>query len=194
MTSDVLKAITAAIKPMQNNRLGNYIVPGLTSSLIGGGTHGKVRLFEAERHTRDTITPHSHRFDFTCVVLTGSVINTLYVANLCGAEEWCISNIGQVCGVNGLEDYVHRRSTEPTLWRREPRRYRAGDTYSMTYEEIHSIEFERGTQVLFFEGPPKIGGSTMLEPWVNGRVVPTFKTEDWMFEREQPSVSAREGL
>ena len=53
-----LAHIWDAVKHMRSNRLKNYIAPGLHSSLVGaaGGNHGRVRLFEAERDTRDIIT------------------------------------------------------------------------------------------------------------------------------------------
>lgn len=175
-----------AVKPMLRSRLRNYIVPGLTSYLVGGGLYGKVRLFSAERHTREFITPHSHRFDFACFVLKGRVTNTLFTQALYGdpkEDAWCLSEINQVCGVDGLEKYVHTRCDEATFWVQEEFVYEAGDVYRMKHNEIHSIQFEKGSEVLFFEGPPVTTTSSMLEPWVNGKVVPTFKTEDWMFDR-----------
>lgn len=187
-TQKAVDAIAAAIEPMRHNRLRNYIVPGLTSHLIGGGEHGKIRLFHAERATRDVITPHSHRFDFTCLVLAGFVRNTLYFEQFNGDEEWCVSTIDQVCGANGLREFVHTRDTAPTRFRRDVREYKPGDTYSMTYEEIHSIEFAMGTKVLFFEAPQVVNRSKMIEPWVDGKVVPTFRTEDWMFLRDEALV------
>jgi hypothetical protein len=184
-----MDAIAAAVDSMLHNRLQNYIVPGLTSHLVGGGEHGKVRLFFAERNTRDIITPHSHRFDFTCLVLSGFVRNTIYHEGINGEEDWCISTIDQVCGANGLREFVHTREDSPTRFKRETSEYKPGDTYSMKYEEIHSIEFTKGTTVLFFEGPQVVSRSKMIEPWVDGKVVPTFKTEPWMFEREHDSAT-----
>jgi hypothetical protein len=178
-----LDAILAAIQPMKHNRLGNYIAPGLTSHLVGGGEFGKVRLFSAERTTMEFITPHSHRFDFTCLVLKGQVHNTIFRRGSDFCEPWCISTINQVCGKNGLLDYVHSRDDAPTFWYPTTDNWKAGDTYSMTHEQIHSIKFERGAQVLFFEGPQLQSTSLMLEPWENGKVVPTFRTEPWMFQR-----------
>lgn len=182
-----LQEIIDALEPMRHNALRNYIIPGVTSHLIGGDKFGKVRLFEAGRSARDFVTPHSHRFDFTCLVLTGDVRNTLYCESGCASatsEQWCISTINQVCGANGIEDYAHVRETSPTNWFQITNAYKAGDTYSMRYDEIHSIQFDRGTQVLFFEGPPKVTSSRMLEPWIDGKVVPTFTTESWMFQRD----------
>ena len=39
---------------------------GYRVPLVGGG-YGKVRLFEASRRQQSGVTPHSHRFDFTCL-------------------------------------------------------------------------------------------------------------------------------
>lgn len=185
----MLKAIREAVEPMLHSRLQNYIVPGLTSQLVGGSEYGKVRLFQTDRQARDFVTPHSHRFDFTCLVLSGTVRNTLFLGGGPGVDLWCVSTIGQVCGKDGLLEYVHTREAEPTAWAQETYTYAEGDAYSMRHTEIHSIQFDRGTQVLFFEGPQIIDHSRMLEPWVDGKVIPTFKTESWMFERDPPVVS-----
>lgn len=187
-----LNPIVDALQPMLNSKLRNYIVPGLDSYLVGGvqpngisaGTEfGKVRLFDAVRQTFEFVTPHNHRFDFTCLVLRGMVKNTIFWPGGENAELWCPSTIAQVCGANGLLEYNHVRDTEPTPWSPESITYVAGETYSMTFAQIHSIKFWKGAKVLFFEGPPKAPTSTMLEPWVDGRCIPTFRTEPWMFER-----------
>lgn len=177
------QAILDAIRPMRNSLLRNYIVPGLNSNLIGGAEFGKVRLFSATRAARDFVTPHSHRFDFTALVLRGIVRNTIFSQHLQSQEEWCLSTIGRVCGADGLENYNHIRATEVSLWTQKTTVYVEGETYAMQFAEIHSIQFESDTEVLMFEGPQQTEFSRMLEPWVNGKVVPTFKTEDWMFER-----------
>lgn len=184
--ADLMNTIRQAIKPMQHSALRNYIIPGLNSHLIGGGEFGKVRVFEASRSARDFVTPHSHRFDFTCIVLAGVVRNTIYREQhmISQGEAWCMSAIGQVCGADGITRYEHERSDKASYWAPETMGYATGQSYSMTFKEIHSIQFDRGTQVLFFEGPQKVERSCMLEPWVNGKVVPTFKTEFWMFERD----------
>lgn len=178
--------IAEAVLTMRHNRLSNYIVPGLTSHLIGGSDPvGRVRLFSADRATRDVITPHSHRFDFTCLVLAGDVRNTIYRQSMSkGNEDWCLSTIDQVCGADGLREFVHKRDDAPTSYWRDIAAYAKGDVYSMTSDEIHSIEFSKGAHVLFFEGPQQRTRSEMIEPWVEGQCVPTFKTEPWMFQRE----------
>lgn len=173
------------VDSMKNNTLANYIVAGLHSSLVGDQKDGgKVRLFETERKTHDSITPHSHRFDFACVVLRGSVENTLYrESSGPGNDLYCRSTIDQVCGTDGIRNYVHEREGFARTFERTTFEYMIGDVYYMAHDEIHSIVFSRNSKVLFFESPPVTTRGVMLEPWVNGKVVPTFKTEDWMFEK-----------
>lgn len=187
MQHQSLQAIIEAVQPMLCSRLDNYIVPGLVSHIVGGEHKGKVRLFSINRTATDFVTPHSHRFDFTCLVLKGRVQNTIFVEGGETGDEWCVSTISQVCGPNGLLDYVHKRDDKPTRWTQDTRTYEAGDTYSMRYDELHSIQFARGSKVLFFEGPQVTNESRMIEPWVGGQVVPTFRTEPWMFRREVPA-------
>jgi hypothetical protein len=185
MDKQTLEIIEKAIAPMRNNPLRNYIVPGLTSHLIGGSTkHGQVRLFHSLRQTREFITPHSHRFDFTCLVLAGDVRNTIFRPGYSYNEQWCLSTINQVCGLDGLNEYTHSREDKPSNWRAETTAYTTGDTYSMKYEEIHSIQFDKDTRMLFLEGPQVTLTSQMIEPWENGKVIPTFRTEPWMFEKD----------
>lgn len=183
MSNKELQSILKAIEPMLNSRLDNYIIPGVASEIVGGGDFGKVRLFSTDREARDFVTPHSHRFDFTCLVLSGVVHNTLFTEEQYRTgDEWLGSTIDQVCGANGLREYKHVRYATPNNWEQKTYTYVAGDTYSMKFNELHSIRFERGSRVLFFEGPQLITTSRMIEPWVNGQIVPTFKTEPWMFQ------------
>lgn len=178
------------IKSMMNNGLGNYITPGLHSYLIGGEGFGKTRIFVADRQTRDTITPHSHRFSFVCLVLEGVVWNTVYQKVLSEnsihestCARWLKSTITQVCGANGVMEFTHNREAVPDWYKTTSHRYDKGSWYSMVKDDIHSITFSRGAEVLFFEGPEEQNYDYMLEPWVNGKLVPTFKVESWMFEK-----------
>lgn len=178
------------VRTMRHNRLKNYIAPGLHSSLVGGvGNFGKVRVFEAERYTRDLITPHSHRFPFTCLVLSGEVENTIYEPLLSNhrdstAEKWIRSKVTQVCGPEGVREFTHVREEVPKPFRRAKTTYPQGSTYTMTHDQIHSIVFHANTKALFFEGPEVQDWDWMLEPYVDGKLVPTFETRPWMFERE----------
>lgn len=182
-----LDALMAGIRPLLTNRLRNYIVPGLTSYLVGNNqkSAGQVRMFFAERETLEFITPHSHRFDFTCLVLSGSVENTVFERVAAPhSEDWCLSSINQVCGTDGLNKYEHVRDPEPTRWCHLTTLYEPGQTYSMTHKQLHSIQFATDTRVLFFEGPELTSTSHMIEPWCDGKVIPTFRTEAWMFEKD----------
>lgn len=185
MSPESIALLVKYIEPMLNNRLANYIVPGLDSAMVGdqGDDFGKIRLFDTtERATRDEITPHSHRFNFVCFVLSGCVKNAIYYPDDEG-EEWCVSTIDQVCDGDGLRNYTHTRETTPTRFRRVDSVFSTGNVYAMESHQIHSIEFWKGSKVLFFEGPQLTNRSQMIEPWVRGKVVPTFRTEPWMFEQ-----------
>jgi hypothetical protein len=179
----VQEALIKATEPMLHNQLRNYIMPGLTSYLVGSEKKGSVRLFHSERECMEFVTPHSHRFDFTCLVLSGDVLNTIFRPGYAYDDAWCLSSINQVCGKDGLNEYTHIRGTEASHWRAEIFKFSTGDVYSMTHEEIHSIKFSKGAKVLFFEGPQLKTTSYMIEPWENGKCIPTFRTEPWMFER-----------
>lgn len=184
-----LDAILTAIQTMKNSRLRNYIAPGLTSHLIGGEGFGKVRLFTAERTTMEFITPHDHRYDFTCWVLRGAVHNTLFKPNdtkESNCEVWSVASVYQHCHPYG--PIVHRliRTEAPSYWYTTTETYKAGSTYSMKHSDIHSIKFDRGTEVLFFEGPECHQSSRILEPWEDGKVVPTFRKENWMYQKDTP--------
>jgi len=174
-----MKELINIVNEMRNSSLQNYIVPGIKSSLIGGNGFGMVRLFECSRNHQEHIVPHSHRFDFTCLVLSGSVTNTIYkpVYSMTG-EQYAVSamiykSIGCYEKQFSSVDYFSLESSQ----------YKAGETYSMKSNEIHSIKFSDGAKVLFFEGPELTKETTILEPYVDGKVVPTLKTEDWMFTK-----------
>src|SRR6185503_18478287 len=133
--------------------------------------------------SRDWITPHSHRFNFEALVLEGWVENTIFTKSDYSGDLWCKSTIGQVCDENGITNYRHERENVATRYTQKTTIYYKGDIYSMHFNEIHSIKFSSGAKVLLFEGIKQTHISEMLEPWVNGKVIPTFKTENWMFEK-----------
>lgn len=183
------EALLKALKPMMHSLVRNYATPGLTSSLIGGGGHGKVRLFQSDRDTREWVTPHSHRFDFTCLVLRGSVENILFTRAsyrlAAGSNLYVTATIRPRNG--GMGGYEVAHGENPESWVEEPTTYRAGDTYSMTSRQIHSIRFSRDAIVLFLEGPEVIDTSLILEPFSDDALVPTFATAPWMFQRVAPA-------
>ena len=163
------------IKALRVNTLHNYALPGLSSSLL---QNGKVRLFESCRSTEEFITPHSHRFPFACLVVQGLVQNTLWVEAAEG-DEYQISELhygGEAGKYSVVEKDVRR-------FKSAKREYFPGSWYAMEAKQIHSIRFARDTVVLFFEGIDESQTTEILQPVVNMNVIPTFKTEDWMFQK-----------
>jgi hypothetical protein len=165
----------AAIAELSHSTLRNYILPGLDSSLLGTTT----RIFTNTRESSGMITPHSHRFDFQCLVMRGSVVNAIYEADESG-DAWMMSSLrylGEPGAYEKLQDghgpFSVRKAT-----------YEAGEWYGMQHDEIHSISFSRDAVVLFIEGAQVTDTSVYLEPFVRGEVIPTMTTESWMFAKE----------
>ena len=163
---------------MANNAIDNYVIPGVTSYLIGN--NNKVRLFHCTRNHTEYVVPHSHRFDFTARVLQGYVTNCIYRENKHNeADTYQVSSLvyGGKPGIynvipGGVKGYVIYSDN-----------YHYDETYSMKFNEIHSISFRKDTYVLIYEGPDKTDTTQILQPYVNGEVIPTFKIEPWMFRR-----------
>jgi hypothetical protein len=168
---------------MAHSPLQNYIVPGLKSSLIGmPSQHGAVRLFDCQRDQQEGVAPHSHRFDFQCWVLAGQVTNRVWHPSY--GSKGDLYRMTSLVYDNQPGEYVTGVS-ETKRWVYEDTTYGEGECYSMSHKEIHSIRFSRGTKVLFFEGPQLRNTSEVLEPVVDGEVVPIFKTEPWMFRKTE---------
>lgn len=164
---------------MTHNKINNYVIPGLSSSMIGYGSkeHGCARIFECSRDHREVITPHSHRFDFQALVLQGEVHNEIWNESTGGDFFTCTELIygGEV------GNYV-KGASRRARYTPEVDTYGEGEWYQMKHDEIHSIMFEKGTVILFLEGPRIIGTTQILEPCVNSVTVPTFEVKDWMFK------------
>ena len=176
------------IDKMSHGHVRNYATPGLTSSLVGGGDygHGCVRLLSSDRDTREWVTPHSHRFDFACLVLEGYVENILFVPVTdtdMGDRTNVYAKATLIPRNGGMGRYVIERTGETQYYAEMSRSFGVGDYYGMEAAEIHSIRFSRGARVLFFEGPTVIDRSVILEPFSDGRVVETFDVPKWMFDR-----------
>jgi hypothetical protein len=177
-----------ALLRMAHSPVGNYVLPGLTSSLIGAPSDkGTVRLFQNEREHQESITPHSHRFDFMCWVLRGSVRNRLWSKSYSGdreADEYRSTTLrygGEIGKYTTEPGEVHR-------WRYADSLFTEGQCYSMRAHEVHSIFFARRTVVLFFEGPTTADSSIVIEPVVKGETIPTLEVKPWMFKREPSNV------
>lgn len=170
--------LIARLQLMANNHIMNYIVPGVTSSKIGGAGFGTVRMFEASRSHEEAIVPHSHRFDFQCLVLSGTVRHKVWVPSEDSyADEFFCTQLSYL-GKPG--EYKREASTKAKF---EPieTTYEAGESYGLDYDQIHSVFFSKNTTVLFLEGVEKTQDTLILEPCVYGTLVPTFKVEPWMF-------------
>lgn len=173
--------VNAILDSMKRSTLANYIVPGLSSSLVGGESKGCVRIFEASRSQLADITPHSHRFAFACLVLRGLVVNRVWEQAFDG-ELFQLSSLTY----GGKPGEYTQEPGEPGNWWYTETKYRAGEWYHMTARELHSIEFSADAIVLFFEGPQETERTAILEPFSDGKVIPTFKVEPWMFEKLEP--------
>lgn len=168
---------------MLHSGVHDYVIPGLTSSLVGGEGRGKVRAFTQERHHDEPISPHSHRFDFACLVLKGTVRNRVWTEqpNSPAADPYRMLTLRHL---GEFGKYTITPNDTHHLWDYEESTYRAGDWYSMKAEDVHNIFFSKGAVVLFFEGPHRYDTSHVLEPVSGGRVLPTFTVEPWMFRRD----------
>lgn len=181
-----MNGLHAMLNSMAHSGVRNYATPGLSSFLIGGAEkYGKVRMFQSDRDTRDWIAPHTHRYDFLCYVISGTVENILFKEVEYGYDTE-LANKFAICKVtNGpkIGDYdVNHMRTAPFI--ESSMTYSPGETYDMTSDEYHSIRFSKGAVVLFFEGPQKQAFSYMLEPYSNGARVETFASSAWMFRRD----------
>lgn len=165
---------------MLHSNVHDYVIPGLTSSLVGGDGHGKIRLFQQNRYHEEPITPHSHRFDFQCLVLNGQVRNGIWTKGPNGDpyQQTLLKHHGS------FGDQTQEKVVGIDRWNVDYKLYKTGELYKMMADEIHTIFFSRNAMVLFFEGPNKSPTSSVLEPVSVGRVIPTFKVEPWMFRRE----------
>jgi len=182
------------IESMQTSRVRNYIIPGLNSYLLD---NGKVRMFDSTRQYSGTVTPHTHRFDFACYVLNGEVGNRIYTqvspfeheesAKWNDSDEFTVRTIGR--DINEAFGKYEKNIVADEMavsFTSEITRYRKGDWYSMTSDQFHSIEFDRDTQVIFFEGPEVNKHSKVLLPFMHGETIETMECDkDWMYLEDE---------
>lgn len=179
------KQIDLLLQSMQSSELRNYIVPGLSSWLVSDDMrHGNVRLFRNEREQLQTITPHSHRYDFAACVIRGHALNTIWRTpmdhEMRNADMFIRTEVIYE-GEPGNYRYVSNH--DPFKYVADSTVYQPGDWYYMKRNEIHSIAFSRDALVLFLEGPTTGDHSYMLEPFQDGKHLRTMRIEDWMFKR-----------
>ncbi len=173
---------------MQHSPVHNYVIPGLTSWMLGepSKTHGCVRMFTMSRTHEESIVPHSHRFDFRCLVLKGSVKNVIWTEEqTVSYGEALTGDQYEVSEVTYEGEFgVHKcKPCYRAFFNRKIETYTENKEYSMKAEEIHSIYFSKGARVLFFEGPPRLPTSVVIEPVVDGEKIPLMRTDPWMFRK-----------
>lgn len=173
------------LRSLAHSPIHNYGgIPGLTSWLIQRNDDGSmVRLMECCRDHQEPIIPHSHRFDFKCLVLAGKVVNVMWHNN--GNHNFVTGDAFiQSEMIYGGEPGQYKKVPGPiNKWNRSFHNYEKGDEYQMTADQVHSIFFSRGAMVLFFEGPQVSDRNIILEPVVDGEVIPTFQVPQWAFKR-----------
>jgi hypothetical protein len=113
------------------------------------------------------------------LVLKGYVNNVINTEGS-GGDEYCMSSLAYR-GKPGHYDKVVVKTAMSFLTHTKV--YGEGDWYSMTKDQIHSINFSKDAVVLFFEGETQTSMTFVLEPWVNGQCIPMMKTQDWMFQK-----------
>ena len=175
------------LRKMLHSPIRNYAVPGLTSWLIGEPSlKGTMRLFECSRDHVEPITPHSHRFDFQCWVLKGSVRNRIWRGSAFDGDQFVQTSL--IYG--GAPGEYKKARLGVSHFTKHDTVYGQDEWYSMEAREIHSIYFAKGTEVLFFEGPTVSDQSLILEPFVDGDDIPTFEVKPWMFKRDAGAGAA----
>lgn len=179
-----LGLLRTAIERMKSDRIQNYALPGLSSSLLG---QGKVRVFEACRDIGEKITPHNHRYSLTGMVLKGSVVNTTWMTwdeQRPGADPYRVTRLYPEGGVEEAQPGQYLAQSDGAAQTvPSSRSYTEGTVYHLNSSEFHSITFSRDAVVLVFEGPVEQRCSEILQPIVDGEVVPTFRVEPWMFKK-----------
>lgn len=178
-----LKLLANTLQDMKQDKVSNYVIAGLDSYLI---SNGNVRLFENSRNHQDQITPHSHRFNFACLVLEGSVINRVWSETLESEGDLFESTTLRYSGEIGN----HEKSRDGrAFYTYFDVKYNKGDCYAMSAQQIHSIQFSKGAKVLFLEGPQVSDTSIIIEPVVNGKVINTYENKSYMFIKLEQETS-----
>lgn len=160
-----------------HSHLLDYVIPGLNSTLLKG-----VRMFEMTRHQHHVIAPHSHRFDFACYVLEGKVTNKIWVPTAIDTADLYRETVLRYLGTPG--NYAQRWG-ETKKYISSVYTSQAGQWYTMSHDQIHSIHFDKGTKVIFFEGPEVSEESLILEPFIetDKYVCTTGDVQPWMFRK-----------
>lgn len=173
---------------MVEKTVSNYVLAGLTSTMPSGlavADNIKTRMFRMDRHQTNLIAPHSHRYCLFSKVIEGTVTNTLW-KKTCQidpeADAFWMSTLSPIDG--GLGEYKKEISSRIKYYKPLSSHYGPGDSYYMHYNDIHSISFSKGAVVQILEYPEDSESSYVLEPAIDGKLIPLARTEDWMFSHD----------
>jgi len=162
----------------------NYVLAGMTSFMAGGQLviEAKTRTFSMERHQSNMVVPHSHRYCLLSKVIAGTVVNTLW-KKTCREDPEADSFYETILSPTdgGMGEYEKTFRARVCYYKPLQRSYGPGESYFMDCEDIHSIAFSKGTVVEIMEYPEESDTSLILEPAIDGKVIPLSRTEDWMF-------------
>lgn len=172
-----MEKIRNMVELMKTDTVKNYVIAGLNSSLLSNCT---LRYFECDRRHQDTVTPHSHRFDFFCIVLEGWVVNRLWTE--CQEPDGDLFQVSAMKYEGEFGKYT-RKELRQDYFTYSDFKYVAGEFYSMDAEQIHSIFFSKNAKILFFESKHQIKSSNIIEPVVDGEVIKTCNKLDYMFKK-----------
>lgn len=176
-----LDQIEKFIRQESDSLLANYVIPGLESFKASGV---KVRMFDMTREQVSHIAPHSHRFNFACMVLSGVVQNILWKPQpkSFGAEvgDLFVEKVNKYMGSPGQYEAVSRPL--PVRYAPVKKSYGPGECYGMKHDEVHSIIFEDNAKVLFLEGDDVVNENIVLVPYDSRTgITPIDATQPWMF-------------
>jgi hypothetical protein len=170
----------AGLMAQAHSPIYNYVLPGLTSYLIGDIAEDgiRTRMFVASRDQRIHVTPHNHKYDFTAKVVHGTVHNIAW-NRVEGEDAYAVISLTGELG-------RYARTLEPNEvcgFAPHSSVYTAGASYSMLAPELHSVVFTKGSVIVIKEGPMVQPVTQILLPWVRGKVLDTMHVADWMFSK-----------
>ena len=165
------------IKPLLKSKIPNYVLPGLESYLVDG--HPECRVFHATRVAFSAPIPHSHRSDLRCLVLKGCAVHHVFTPDEKG-DLYSTRKMRYNGRPGNYQDDIIVEYAAPLGSKTDA--YLEGDSYSLTYDQIHTVTFSRDSYILIEEGEHKTEWTQYLLPVVDGRVIGEMTVEPWMFK------------
>lgn len=186
--------IPLLLQPYSPTRvIPDYTVPGLNFWFLSKNPdNGLDRYaFEATRHPSRWVTPHNHLGDLHFHVLRGRAWEVRYTEvkgvdkvlfyDSGNTERWIKSSI-----TNTPHEVVRHGATKVCTYLAETQVHLKGSMFFIGHPEIHSIEYSKGTIVVFDAGPTMKNKVDILEPQgYNGIHIKTHTLEPWMFGGSQ---------